>query len=61
MSAYTTIKIRRSKARVMAVEAVMNASDEILENIMDDILRERLYNCRVVEEDAANDEAEAGL
>jgi hypothetical protein len=61
MSAYTTLKITRSKARMLAVAAVMGANDEVLENIMDDILRERLYNCRIVDDGAQNDEAEAGL
>jgi hypothetical protein len=61
MSAYTTIRIRRSKARRLAVEALMNASDETLEKVVDDLLRERLYNCRVVGEYEQHDEAEAGL
>jgi hypothetical protein len=61
MSAYTTIRITRSKARMLAVAAVMGADDEVLENIMDDILRERLYNCRIVPDGTEHDEAEAGL
>lgn len=61
MSAYTTLKITRSKAKLLAVAAVMAANDEELEAIVDSVLRERLYNCRIVNDDEANDEAEAGL
>ena len=61
MSAYTTLKITRSRARMVAMNYIMAAPDPLLERILDDILHERLYNCRIVEDDAENDEAEAGL
>ena len=56
MSAFSTLRIRRSKARTMAMEAVMNSCDELLARILDDLLQERLYNCRVVDEHEEHDE-----
>lgn len=59
MSAYSTLKITRSEARRQALATVLTAEDSVLADIMDAVLRERLYNCRIVDDGAENDDAEA--
>lgn len=61
MSAYSTVRITRSKARQMALGHIHLANDELLEQVMDFILRQRLYNCRIVPDGAENDEEEIGV
>lgn len=61
MGVYATKRITRSKARELAIQRVMHASDELLSTIMSDMLEERLYNCRIVPDGEENDEEELGL
>lgn len=57
MSAYTTIKITRSKAlRTMLEHLMLAPSDSELEDFMDSLLRERLYNVQIVADDCDNDD-----
>jgi hypothetical protein len=56
MGAYSTLRVTRSKAIRMLLEHVMGASNEVLGRWMDDILRDRLYNCTVVDDGDENDE-----
>jgi hypothetical protein len=61
MSVYQTKRITRSKAKALAMERILRASDELLSTIMSDMLEERLYNCRIVPDGEENDEEELGL
>ena len=61
MSAYTTLKITRSKARLLAMAEVSKGSDDLLEALLDAVLEKRLYNCRIVDDGEPNDDFEAGL
>jgi hypothetical protein len=56
MGAFSTIRIRRSRARLAAMQYVMSATDEELAAFMDQLLAERLYNVRIVNDDAENDD-----
>lgn len=56
MSAYTTLRITRSRAKEELYRMVMGSvSDEFLESFMDTALRDRLYNCQIVSDDQEND------
>ena len=48
MSAYTTVYLRRAQAIQYVLSKLYNSSDEELERITDEVLRSRLYNCRIV-------------
>lgn len=48
MSAYTTVYLRRTQAIQYVLSKLYNSSDEELERITDEVLRDRLYNCRIV-------------
>lgn len=50
MSAYTTLKVTRSRAMLEVMNKLLNMSDSDLEHFMDKILEPRLYNCRVVDD-----------
>lgn len=59
MSAYSTIKITRSRAKAIFLQAmVSDISDEILEMYLDKVLEPRLYNVRIVGDDQENDDVE---
>lgn len=47
MSAYSTIKISRGKALELILKRLAEASDEQLADWVDDIIKDRLYNCQV--------------
>jgi hypothetical protein len=51
MGAHSTIDITRTKARRTLVMAIMEADDTMLEDMMDNYLYEKLYNCNIVEDD----------
>lgn len=48
MGAHSTINVTRSKARSAVIEHVLRAGDEELERLLDRVLDEQLYNCRIV-------------
>lgn len=54
MSAYSTINITRSAAKDAIFNMIWNVSDSQLETFMDEILRDRLYNVRIVPDDHEN-------
>lgn len=57
MSAHSTIRISRRKALQAYLEKVLsNPSNEELEEFMDKILDDRLYNCIIVSDDEDNDD-----
>lgn len=56
MSEYTTIYITHTKARSLAINFVLSASDEQLERVVDEVIRDRLYNCRIVSDGAYGNE-----
>lgn len=57
MSAYSTLRITRSKARKMVLEYIAGGlSDEELKFLLDRILDGLLYNARIVADDEENDE-----
>lgn len=57
MSAYSTVNITRSKAvETMIRQISSSVSDKTLEDFMDNFLRIRLYNVRVVPDDYENDD-----
>jgi len=51
MGAHSTINITQKTARRVILEKIMNATDVELEEWMDDILYDRLYNCNIVSDD----------
>lgn len=52
MSAFTTVKLTRTKAtQILMTEIALGFSDERLEKIMDEILEPRLYNTQIVPDD----------
>jgi hypothetical protein len=55
MSALSTLMITRTKARELLFEKVCKASDSELEDMIDVILAEKLYNCRIVNDNEDND------
>lgn len=53
MSAYSTLRITRSKAKEYIVAKVLSElSDEELSDVMDKFLYDRLYNCVIVADDS---------
>ena len=57
MSAYSTIRVTRDKAKAVLVNFVMfGATNEELEGVLDKfILQDKVLNCRIVGEDEEND------
>lgn len=60
MSAYTTINITRSKALQLIIEKMGGISDEELEEFIDKILEDKLYNCNIVPDHCDNDDCLLG-
>jgi hypothetical protein len=58
MGAFATLNISRGKARSILIEKLINASDEELGNLLDSVISNRLYNCRIVPDDFENDDHE---
>lgn len=56
MGAFTTLRLTRSTAQAMLLGAVIRASDNLLEFMVDAILRDRLYNCSIVADGEENDD-----
>ena len=58
MSAYSTIRITRAKAKAMTIAYILEygCHDEMLRNFCDEILHDRLYNVRIVDDGEENDE-----
>ena len=57
MSAYTTITISRQKAKEFLTQRILNGmSDSELENLLDEILGERLYNVIISGEEDGRDD-----
>ena len=49
MSAYSTLKITRIKAKELLVKKILgDISDDSLEEFMDELLSPQLYNCVIV-------------
>lgn len=48
MGAYSTLNITRSKAITLYLEKLGGISDEELEEFVDKILEDKLYNCNIV-------------
>lgn len=59
MSAYSTLKITRSRAKLEVMNKLLNMNDRDLEHFMDQILEPRLYNCRVVDDWATEHDDDA--
>lgn len=51
MGAYSTLNITRSSAIKQILSYVATADTETLEHMMDAVLEDRLYNCRIVPDD----------
>lgn len=51
MGAFSTVSITRSAAKTAAREWIDRCDDEELGRVMDQLLRERLYNTRIVNDD----------
>lgn len=56
MSAFSTIRISREKARRELVTWVMSASDEELKVLMDQLLERRLYNVMICDQCDPNED-----
>lgn len=56
MSAYSTIYLTRAKAKQLVLDKLCGLSDYELAEIVDTIIRESLYNCRIVEDAVENDD-----
>lgn len=56
MGAYSTIRITRSKARSHIMQQYLMMNDEQMEIVLDQLLGERLYNVRIVNDDEENDD-----
>ena len=57
MSAYSSLRITRSKAKKLLCEWVLSeVTDKQLEDFMDQLLEARLYNAVIVPDDAPNDD-----
>ncbi len=48
MSAYSTLIITRTTAVNKILASIINANNEELERMLDAVLEDRLYNCRIV-------------
>ncbi len=61
MSAYSTLRVTRSHAKLMLMTYLLGQiSDRMLERFMDSLLDHRLYNCVIVPDcDPDNDDEEA--
>jgi len=59
MSAYTTLNITRSKAKEIFIQKVLGGiSDDELEELLDKVLEDRLYNANIVPDgDEDNDDS----
>lgn len=55
MSVYSTLRLTRNKVKELIFDKLCNVTDEELEEVADAILRERLYNCRIVDNLVDND------
>jgi hypothetical protein len=52
MSAHSTLRVTRSKAKAFLIDKITNGlSDKELESLMDNILYDRLYNCMIVSDE----------
>jgi hypothetical protein len=49
MSAYSTLEISKEKAQCYVVEKLFSVPNSTLERIVDILLEERLYNCKIGE------------
>jgi hypothetical protein len=59
MSAYSTLRITRSRAKNMIIQSMFGEiDDELLERYLDKLLEPRLYNARIVSDDDKNDDCE---
>ena len=58
MSAYSTLMISETKAKLLLLEEVLGREpdNKELEAFMDRHLEDRLYNCRIVPDDEPNDD-----
>jgi hypothetical protein len=58
MSTYRSLTITRSRAKAEVLNYLMgdDITDECLREMMDSILRERLYNTRIVPDECDNDD-----
>ena len=57
MSAYTSLRVTRSKAKQKLMEHMMGQiSDAQLKQFMDQLLEPRLYNAVIVPDEADNDD-----
>lgn len=58
MSAYSTLRISRTRAKLMVIEYISRygCNDSMLESFCDELLHERLYNVRIVDDGEENDE-----
>lgn len=58
MSAYATLRITRSKAVDTLMKEFISSmqDDNRLEFLMDQLLEDRVYNCRIVEDNEENDD-----
>ena len=56
MSAYTTLLITRSKAKEEYLKSLL-VTDEVLEEFMDKLLDNRLYNAVIVDDNHQNDDS----
>ena len=56
MGVHSTINITRSKAKTKMFEKLLNCSDSELEELMDVLLYDKLYNCIIVNDDEVNDD-----
>ena len=57
MSAYATVKITRSAARKFLTRSVY-FPDKLLEDLIDDYLKEKLYNCQIVDDNSEDNSDE---
>ena len=57
MSAYTSLRVTRSKAKIELMKCMMgDIPDTQLEQFMDQLLEHRLYNAVIVPDGAPNDD-----
>ncbi len=59
MSAYSTIRITRTKAKELIAQDIaekLSLLDEELEKRTDEVLDEQLYNCEIVPDGEENDD-----
>lgn len=57
MSAYSTLRITRNKAKTELMKWLMSeVTDQKLEDFMDQLLESRLHNAKIVDDDSENDD-----